>query len=253
MSHSDLDVPSIRQTLQLFLEDVTVGRMAATALPQDQQPRRVRVTRAAVLFPPLSPAFAGELAGVVAGAPCQMRPVRRAVVDAIRDHRAGRRAGEVVIVHADFLARGELALAIERPPLLFLVRVAAEDRLARIEELRRELRDVLKLGSAIRMRAPRQRLVSLPCLEAPLLEPHAQHAFSRRSPLLSAPASDFFPRQISPANLGSQRVSRRGLAQDRPPVLLELRRGLDQAFGSRPFFRTRSATGSTDESRSSRP
>lgn len=145
MSHSNLDPQSVSQTLQLFFEDVSVGRIAAAAVAQDQQPRGVRVSLAAMLLPPLSQAFARELAGVVAGAQCQMRPVRRDVVDAIRDHRAGRRAGEVVIVHTHFVARVPLAVAIERPQMLLLFRIDAEHRLARVEELLLELRDVLEL------------------------------------------------------------------------------------------------------------
>ena len=48
VSHSNLDPQSIGQTLQLCLEDVTVRRIAATAIGQNQQPRRLRVASSTV-------------------------------------------------------------------------------------------------------------------------------------------------------------------------------------------------------------
>ncbi len=135
-----------------------------------------------MIFPPLSQAFTGELTGVVAGPQRHMTDVCCEVIDAIRNHHARRRTGKVVVVHAHFVTRIQLAVAIECAEMLLLLRVDAEHRLTRVKKLLLELRNVLELCVAIRMRSHRQRLVSLPLDETQRLQQLAQNPLSAGVP-----------------------------------------------------------------------
>ena len=67
------------------------------------------------------------------------------------------------------------------------------------------------------------------------------------------PSRQFPQRQIGPQNANAHRIARRELPQQLPQVRLQLRTRLRQPFASTPFFRTRSAAGSSDSSSSVKP
>ena len=94
---AQFDLQAVRQSLQVFLEQVVRGAVASAAIAQDQQARRGGVSRATVRLPPQSEAVAAEFARVVAGVQVEVGVLARQIVDAVRNQFAVSRAGEIVV------------------------------------------------------------------------------------------------------------------------------------------------------------
>ncbi len=109
------DLQAVRQSLQVFLEQVVCGAVASAALAQDQQARRGGVSRAAVLLSPQSEAVAAEFAGVVAGVQVEVGVRARQIGDAVRNPFAVSRAGDIVVEGFDGLFGEGLAGAVKVP------------------------------------------------------------------------------------------------------------------------------------------
>ena len=115
MGDAQFDLQAVRQSLQVFLEQVVRGAVASAAIAQDQQARRGGVSRAAVRLPPQSEAVAAEFARVVAGVQIEVGVLARQIVDAVRNQFAVSRAGEIVVECFDGLLGVGLAGAVKVP------------------------------------------------------------------------------------------------------------------------------------------
>ena len=260
---AQFDLQVVRQSLQVFLEQVVCGAVASAAIAQDQQARRGGVSRAAVLLPPLGEAVAAEFAGVVAGVQVDVGVPARQIVDAVRNQFAvsprwenrGRMFRRSARCRSGRRGESSPARRPSRPSkkqrLLF--RVDAEDRLARVLELAPQPGDVLELSVAIRMVSPRD---LLPCRAASDLELSQQttdHAATGRSSRVDQPALQFSQRQVRPPHADAHRIARREFRQPWPQIRLPRRSRLDQPSSATPFFRTRPTAGSSGSSNSFLP
>src|SRR5580692_8163727 len=109
MSDSQLDAQPVGQALQVFLEQVLRGAVAAAAIAENQQAFGLGPGGAAVFIPPQSDAVAAQFAGVVGGVEVNRSVVVGGIVDAVRDQLAFSRAEKIVVERLDSLLCVSLA------------------------------------------------------------------------------------------------------------------------------------------------
>src|SRR5215210_1020673 len=107
--HTNLDPDPIDQPLQVLLEQVLAGTVAAATVTQQQDRGCPWVHRTSPTLPPPLDAVTGELAGVVAGAQVHMPIVVLDIVQPVGDHHARSSTGEVMIESLDRLLSIEVA------------------------------------------------------------------------------------------------------------------------------------------------
>jgi hypothetical protein len=209
VGHAQFQLQTVGQPLQVFLEQVLRGAVAATAVAQDQQALCRRMGGATVLFPPLGDAVAAEFSRVVAGVQVDVGVLLGQVVDAVRNQFSVSGAGEIVVEGFDRLLGVGLAGAMKVPQQFPLFRVDADDWLVRVLELAPQPGDVLELRVAVGMMSPR---FLLPGRAAADLEPPQQ-------PANRSTAGRCRPRRSTgaaiPATTSSSTTRRR--ASDHPP------------------------------------
>jgi hypothetical protein len=133
--HTDLDPEPIDQVLQVLLEQVLTGTLAATAIAQQQDRGRSGRERPSPTRPPPLDAVADELAGVMARPQIHMTIIAFHIVQPVGDRHARGGAGEVMIEGREDLLGGEVAVAVEGAQQLLLLRVDAQDRVVRFQVL----------------------------------------------------------------------------------------------------------------------
>src|SRR2546427_596581 len=104
-----------------MFEDVAIGGIAATAITQQQDRRRLSIMRLPDRFPPGSNAVAGETAGVVADSQVDVTLVALDVVKAVRIDDTPCGAREVVVQSSDGVIGVGMSVAIEIADELLLL------------------------------------------------------------------------------------------------------------------------------------
>ena len=83
VGHTNLQPQPIGEPLEVFLEQVLRGAVAAAPIPKHQQPGRLGMRHAARLFPPQGHAVATQCAGVVARIEVDVRVLVYHVIDSV--------------------------------------------------------------------------------------------------------------------------------------------------------------------------
>jgi hypothetical protein len=123
VSHPNLQSQPIRQPLQVFLEQVLRGAVAAATVAQHQQPCRLGMRRATRLLPPQRHAVATSCAGVVARVEVNVRVMVHHVIDPMGNQLPLARGAEVVVEGFHGLGGEGRAGTVKIPQSFLLFRV----------------------------------------------------------------------------------------------------------------------------------
>ncbi len=97
VGHTNLQPQPIGQPLEVFLEQVLRGAVAAATVAKHQQPCRLGIRRAARLLPPQRHAVATQFAGVVARIEVDVRVLVHQVIDPVGNQLPLARGAKVVV------------------------------------------------------------------------------------------------------------------------------------------------------------
>lgn len=118
MSQPNLQSEPVRQLLQVFLEQVLGGAVAPSAVAQQQQLLRTRITLATVLLPPGRNTVARQLTGVVARVQMHESLVATGIVQTVRIQLPQPVTPEIVVVGRDRILPVDHAVPMEVPPAI---------------------------------------------------------------------------------------------------------------------------------------
>ena len=180
MSHSDFQFQPVRQRLQILLEKMTIGTVAAAPVAQDQQPPGFRVGLAALFVPPQFQAVAAQFAGVVRRVQVDAGRLTGHVVNPVRDQRALAERAEIVVEGFFRMLRECRAGPVKIAQKLLLLGVDADHRIARLSIRLPQCSDVFELGVAVRMVAHAFLLASRSAAQAKLSQHSADGSTTGR-------------------------------------------------------------------------
>src|SRR5271157_4393291 len=116
---------------QFFLERVfpqtTPGPIAAAAIGQDEQVRRLGIALAPFRAPPGDDRFHGELGGVMGGADHDRTPIGLGIIEATRNGDPLGLRGKIMVVHPSGFLAPDPARVLEAPHQFLLLGVHAND------------------------------------------------------------------------------------------------------------------------------
>src|SRR2546426_3709120 len=158
MCHADRYGEVIDYTLQVFLEQMLMTTVAATAIAQEQDRGGLWVQPLAIAVPKQPQAITGELGRVTALAHMHPALIAGEIVDTMRNDDASSEAGEIMIKGLERLLTVHLAITVERSQEFLLLGIDAQDRVASSEKLLDEMREMAELGAAMRRVAAGQHL-----------------------------------------------------------------------------------------------
>ena len=122
------DAVSVAQVgLDAFLPETASRAVTSTAVGQDQQPARARVSPPSLGAPPSADAFDRELRRIVRGPNENRSAVRCRIVYPIRNRHSHSRGAEVVVVHQERAFAPGNAAVVELPNEFLLLRIDADD------------------------------------------------------------------------------------------------------------------------------
>jgi hypothetical protein len=253
VGHTHCQPQPIGEPLEVFLEQILRGAVAATTVPQHEQPCRLRMRRVARLLPPQRDAVTTPFAGVVACVQVAVRVVVHHVIDPVRNQFPLARGTTIVVEGFHGLSGEGRAAPVKMPQSFFLFRVDRNHRITGGLILAPQARDVFELCVAVRVVAHR---LFLPRCAAAQLE-FAQHppdcASTGGGAQCQQPSRQLAQRQIGPQHAFAHRIASGALL----PQLTEVRfQGgrCDYALrASPPCLRMRPAAASSASSRSWRP
>src|SRR5712691_3030353 len=151
----------IDYTLQVFLEQMLMTTVAATAIAQEQDRGGLWVQPLAIAVPKQPQAITGELGRVTALAHMHPALIAGEIVDTMRNDDASSEAGEIMIKGLERLLTVHLAITVECAQAFLLLGIDAQDRVARLEKLLDEMRQMAELLAAMRRVATGQHLAHL--------------------------------------------------------------------------------------------
>ena len=155
VGHPQLQLQTVRQLLQVFLEQVLRGTVAATTVAQNQQALGLGIGRMAMLLPPRRNAVAAQFPGVVAGVQVDVGVLTAQVVDAVGDQLALAVTHKIMVEGLDRLLGIADAGTMKIAEQFLLFCVDTDDWIARLLVLAAQARDVLELSIAVGMMSHR--------------------------------------------------------------------------------------------------
>ena len=232
--NADLDADFISQGLQVLLEDIVAGTIAAAAVAEDENGGGLRIKVTTIGVPPMAETIASKLGGVMASTYVHVADVADDIVQPVRDNDALGKAGEIVIQYPLFGLRIEASLTIEVAQVLFLFGIHTDDRIALCLICGSELGDVLELRIAIRYLAlERLAFLSFAPPIAMLLQQLAHHFAAYLHAIIMGQRRDNFPfPQVRPPHLCIHRVSGGMLPQHAHKLFVQLGVGLPIGLAS---------------------
>ena len=130
VGHPNFQPQPICQSLQVFLEQVLCGAVAAASVPQYQQPRRPGIDRAARVLPPQRHAVAAQGARVVARMEVDVRVLVHHGIDPVGNQFSLARRAEVVVERFNGLRGEGRASPVNIPQQFFLFCLEGNHRIA---------------------------------------------------------------------------------------------------------------------------
>lgn len=159
VGHANLDAQLVDQFLQVGLEDVVRGRVAAARVTEQENGLRIGVALLADALPVPTQTVASEKTGVVAQSKVDVASIPCQVIDAVRDEYAVSPTGEVVVKGFGRLPSPDAALAKQLSKVFFGFAVEGKDGVASIEVFGLQSTDALELSVAVRRYATGKHLV----------------------------------------------------------------------------------------------
>ena len=156
MGHAQFQAEAVRQVFQMIFEDVAVAGVAAATIAQQQHSPGGGIGGAAMRFPPIGDAVAGEATGVVTEAQIQMSKVSFDVVETVRMNDSDCGTGKIVVERFVGAPRVQPADAEQQPQKFLVFGVHADNGIGRTHEFRAVLGDDLELPVAASVLPQRQ-------------------------------------------------------------------------------------------------
>ena len=130
VGHPNFQPPPIGQPLQVFLEQILRGAVAAATVPKHEQPFRLGMRRSARLLPPQRQAVTTQFAGVVARVEVDVGVIVHHVIDPVRDQLPLARRAKIVVEGFHGLGGKGRPGPVKIPQEFLLFRVDGNHRIA---------------------------------------------------------------------------------------------------------------------------
>ena len=203
MGYANFHSHLISQLLQILLEQVVPGTIAATTVTQNQDRSGMRVVVASISVPPVAEAVTGKLTGVMACAKLDVAHVALQVVECVGDDATLGKAVEIMVVGFQFVQGVEMSFPIEIAQELLLLSIHAKDRVTSSFIGSPQPGDVLKLLISMSHRLHGDFLLCLASPVAILLEQLAHHEGADSNAMLFLKGLSYlFGSQVRPEHIG---------------------------------------------------
>ncbi len=225
VGNANFDPNFIGQRLQVLLEQVVTGTVAAAAITQDQNGGGVGIKLATIGVPPMAKAITREFTGVMTVAQLDVAHIELQVVEAVWDDDVLGVTVEIMVVGVQFCQSIQLSVPIEVADRHLLFGIHTDNRVASHFKFGLEPGDVLKLLIAVfDLWLQTGFLLSFAAAVVMLFEQLVDHILADGNIVLDPQQFDNLARrQVRPAHCLIHGVARSVVTQHDQKFLVQLR------------------------------